>query len=569
MALQVKPDIPDDDTRSRITLKNRNSLLTTNPLLTRNAGAQFSHSLLFQSSLTKPLHDLAKALNSTASTDKDLHLRFPSQHQIASQLSATQASGSIRPIESFFSQNSLELSAHSTKSSIPDNARIDPITLGAAGNNSPAGISGGGGYPALPQNNPTSLNGLPMPPNMPSGNLHDGGAGAVESGSDGRVQAMTSTAPSQNGTAKAQAVQSVAAGPSVDSTQPLSYDSASNKTSNADAKLASIAADTFSLQQIPLHQTGGSFAPVISLAERMPTQGTSRIYVEGRLNHLEHVNSINGEPIANSRIEILLLPPDNSGGSTAIRSLGILQTKSQAVATNPTSTFAGLINGDLVSNANLYARVVGTNAFDYVSAPYFYTSSSDSDADGVPDRLESTTLHSDINQDNVPDGQQANALSLLDPRYGEWLSLSTHSGTFKNARTFLPTLSADQAKLPYGLIGFELENIPIGGMATVQLRLPSDTPANQYWKMDAATSSLVDFSFDGTTGAKLESGVFQLYLQDGGRGDADGIANGRIVDPGGPGTAPFNMFSIPESNFFRFYSLYQLDRPRNCKCTTV
>ncbi len=549
VALQVKPDIPNDETRSRITLKNRNSLSTTSPLRTRNAGSQFVNSLLFQSSLTKPVHDLANTRNRVTSKDKDLHLSPSSQQINSSQLSASKQSGSMNPIDSVFSQHPFGSSADSTKSPIRDNARIDPITSGGAGNNSSGGSSGGGGCPAIPQNNPTSLNGLPMPPSMPSGNHLDGGAGGFESGSDEGVQAKSSKAPSQPSAAQTNAVQSVAASPSANSAQSLPPVSKSPQKSNAVSKPAPVAAEVFSLQQIPTHQTGGNLAPVISLAERMPTQGASRIYVEGRFNHLEHTNSINGEPIANPQIEILLLAPDNSVSSTTIRSLGILQTKQHAASPNPTGSFAGLINGNLLPDNNLYARIVGTNSYEYVSAPFFYTSSFDSDADGVSDRLESTTFHSDINQDMVPDHQQANVLSLLEPRYGEWLSLSTQSGIFKNARTFLPTTSADQAKLPYGLIGFELENVPIGGTATVQLQLPTDSPANQYWKVDPTTKMLMDFSFDGTTGAKLESGVFQLYLQDGGRGDADGIANGRIVDPGGPGTAPFNMFSIPESNW--------------------
>src|SRR5262249_33776479 len=42
-------------------------------------------------------------------------------------------------------------------------------------------------------------------------------------------------------------------------------------------------------------------------------------------------------------------------------------------------------------------------------------------------------------------------------------------------------------------------------------------------------------TFDGTTGAEIQDNVITLHLVDGGRGDADGVANGVIVDPGGPG----------------------------------
>lgn len=336
---------------------------------------------------------------------------------------------------------------------------------------------------------------------------------------------------------------------SLDLFQPLPTVAKSTQTSDKLAKPSNVVSAPFSLQQIPSHQTGGSLAPVLSLVERMPTEGPSRTYIEGRFNHLTNVKSINGEPIANPQIEILILDTDDLSVTTSVRSLGILQSKKPFVSSESSTSFSGLINGEVLPNSNLYARIAGTSSFDYVSAPFLYNASPDGDADGVPDRLESTSLRSDINRDDVPDYQQANALSLLEPRYGEWLSLSTNSGNFKNARTFLPLATSDQAKLPYGLIGFELDNIPIGGTATVQLQLPGDSPANKYWKIDPVTNRLVDFAFDGTTGAKLEAGAFQLVLQDGGRGDADGIANGRIVDPGGPGTAPFDMFSIPFSNW--------------------
>src|SRR5262249_47193292 len=43
-----------------------------------------------------------------------------------------------------------------------------------------------------------------------------------------------------------------------------------------------------------------------------------------------------------------------------------------------------------------------------------------------------------------------------------------------------------------------------------------------------------EFTFDGTTGAEFRDGLIVLHLMDGGRGDDDRLANGVIVDPGGP-----------------------------------
>ena len=74
-----------------------------------------------------------------------------------------------------------------------------------------------------------------------------------------------------------------------------------------------------------------------------------------------------------------------------------------------------------------------------------------------------------------------------------------------------------------------------GGIATVRLLLPPDARPNAYWKTDPATGQLARFDYDGSTGAVIAGNVVTLRLQDGGRGDADGLANGVIVDPGGPG----------------------------------
>src|SRR5262249_35858589 len=55
-------------------------------------------------------------------------------------------------------------------------------------------------------------------------------------------------------------------------------------------------------------------------------------------------------------------------------------------------------------------------------------------------------------------------------------------------------------------------------------------------------------TFDGTTGAEIKDNVITLHLVDGGRGDADGIANGRIVDPGGPGVNVVPILAVgPDS----------------------
>jgi len=85
---------------------------------------------------------------------------------------------------------------------------------------------------------------------------------------------------------------------------------------------------------------------------------------------------------------------------------------------------------------------------------------------------------------------------------------------------------------PHGLFSFNITGIAPGSTVTVTIAYPSSMPVGtQYWKCQGGvwvdcTSLLGDDDGDE---------VLTLTLTDGGLGDADGLANGTIVDPGGPG----------------------------------
>ena len=67
------------------------------------------------------------------------------------------------------------------------------------------------------------------------------------------------------------------------------------------------------------------------------------------------------------------------------------------------------------------------------------------------------------------------------------------------------------------------------------ITLPAGSAPDSYYKVQ--NGSFFEFLFDGTDGAQINGNVITLTLVDGGRGDADGVANGVIVDPGAPGTS--------------------------------
>jgi len=85
-----------------------------------------------------------------------------------------------------------------------------------------------------------------------------------------------------------------------------------------------------------------------------------------------------------------------------------------------------------------------------------------------------------------------------------------------------------------GFFRIIISGVPVGGTVNVTLDLPGTYVAgtDSYDKWDA-NNGWQDFPY--TNGATTNQVI--LALTDGGAGDADGVANGQIVDPGGPGVA--------------------------------
>ena len=105
------------------------------------------------------------------------------------------------------------------------------------------------------------------------------------------------------------------------------------------------------------------------------------------------------------------------------------------------------------------------------------------------------------------------------------------------ALTDLP--AAAQASVPTdavfddGFFGIVIDNVPVGGHVHVTLDLPGTYVAGMdpYYKWDAVNGW---YTVPFTNGVSANQVI--LTLTDGGAGDADGVANGQIVDPGGPGS---------------------------------
>src|SRR5262249_4949882 len=146
---------------------------------------------------------------------------------------------------------------------------------------------------------------------------------------------------------------------------------------------------------------------------------------------------------------------------------------------------------------------------------------------------------SDGNPGETPDTKQVHAATLRSNSDGSSITVEALNGlTLSNIRAIeAPAANARNVNLPLGLFGFDVHGMAPGGAATVRLALPEGSALNHYFKQDS-TGALQRFDFDGSTGAEFNGNVVTLHFVDGGRGDADGVANGVVVDPGGPGEIP-------------------------------
>jgi hypothetical protein len=98
----------------------------------------------------------------------------------------------------------------------------------------------------------------------------------------------------------------------------------------------------------------------------------------------------------------------------------------------------------------------------------------------------------------------------------------------------VPTTPAPPAGVdfPCALIGFSVTGLTPGATVTVDITLP--VSARSYWKLQHA-------AWLQYPGAAINGQEITLTLTDGGAGDADGKADGTIVDPGGPAVPSASM----------------------------
>ncbi|MFN9604934.1 MAG: choice-of-anchor U domain-containing protein, partial [Planctomycetota bacterium] len=398
-----------------------------------------------------------------------------------------------------------------------------------AASDSGGGGGGGGGGASFGSNEPVSRDDTSPRDSSgkpdASGGSGGGGGGVGGAGGDNEVsssQFNQNIAQIPNPSAV-----SGQPGPSTSNTNglpPSNMDASRNSLSSADLNRQG-----FDLAKLGVTATGGTKAPAIQVASQLSSRGEGLIFVSGSLP--------SGVPL-DQAVEVFAKHGDNAV------SLGSLSSKN-----TPAGEFRGVVKGLLAPGTELYAKLASTNSFDAVSSRFRIDANTagqeDLDRDGVPASLESMAANQDGNRDGVADSLQPNVFSIPDARYGNLFTLSSSLGVFENVRVVAPETAEERLLLSAGSFGFTVSDLPVGSITVVDMFFPDGFQGDTYWKRDATTGNLVAFDFDGTTGAVFFENRVRLFLQDGGRGDADGIANGSIVDPGGPGTSPLNLGSIP------------------------
>jgi hypothetical protein len=100
----------------------------------------------------------------------------------------------------------------------------------------------------------------------------------------------------------------------------------------------------------------------------------------------------------------------------------------------------------------------------------------------------------------------------------------------------LPDEGKPDITFPHGLFSFNITGLDNGQTATVTFTLPDPLPMTaEYWKYGPTPGNTADHWYQLVMGDNDGDNVITIELTDGGLGDDDLIADGTIIDDGGPG----------------------------------
>jgi hypothetical protein len=164
----------------------------------------------------------------------------------------------------------------------------------------------------------------------------------------------------------------------------------------------------------------------------------------------------------------------------------------------------------------------------------------DANGNGIPDAQEADP-RADLNADGIPDNEQGLVIKTLKTT-GGLLQIGVSIETSESAVAIeraallnsddLPDAPCPATEMPYGLMASKIEVDKPGSETVVRFLYSDPLPGTAHWLRH---DPIWGWHECGTPSERMENGlVIERRLTDGGPDDADGIANGIIVDLAGP-----------------------------------
>ena len=162
----------------------------------------------------------------------------------------------------------------------------------------------------------------------------------------------------------------------------------------------------------------------------------------------------------------------------------------------------------------------------------------DQDNNGIDDRYQ-VAPGMDTDGNGVPDDQEG-MCNLADAVAGNVIGFRPSSGRIRCLTSIEPSsiriaTAASNAGFSHGMFSFGVENLPVSrdnpAEITLEIYFPEPLPAGTRWeKYDEVTGERRPFAGR----VEIDGRRVILHLVDGSADDADGLVNGKIVDPSGP-----------------------------------
>jgi YVTN family beta-propeller protein len=267
-----------------------------------------------------------------------------------------------------------------------------------------------------------------------------------------------------------------------------------------------------------------------------PTDGETDVSLTPELQTTEAFSdSDSGDTHAETEWQISIVEGDFSGSSLA------LSAKSDSYLTSFTvPEFILSVNAIYYWRVRFYnnhgAASEWSDAFSFTTMT---SDESDSDEDGIPDDQEVVDWAVDLDDNGVPDMIQPD-MKCVNTLVGD-AQIAVKEGKKVESIESIESIDPDTIvdtenkpdEMPLGLISFRLEAHNPGDEVEVTIYLSGPAPSGAKWYKYDSINGWQDYSDHATFSADRTS--VTLELKDGDYGDADGTANGFIVDPSGLG----------------------------------